>query len=238
MRDASAEDGRRVPRRFYSVSESAIENFASSNAACKTPKTKSSYRTVSFPQFLAARLKALQRSELAQRFRFGQDWQGEDWIFVQDNGKMMSYSTPYEAFQDAIRRYNDEKAAEDQLPLIPFHGLRHTSATLMIASRQDEKNRVKQTRPRANLDHDEHLCPRLAGKRPQSNGHYRKSTLKRGMSAKKSRSSSQIVAKWLFGTGSRFKAKRKSLDFQGFFMELLGGFEPPTSSLPRMRSTY
>lgn len=188
---------------------------------CKTPKTKSSYRTVSFPQFLAARLKALQRSELAQRFRFGQDWQGEDWIFVQDNGKMMSYSTPYEAFQDAIRRYNDGKAAEDQLPLIPFHGLRHTSATLMIASRQDEKNRVKQTRPRANLDHDEHLCPRLAGKRPQSSGHYRKSTLKRGMSAKKSRSSSQIVAKWLFGTGSRFKAKRKSLDFQGFFCIIL-----------------
>lgn len=106
---------------------------------CKTPKTKSSYRTISFPQFLAARLKALQRSELEQRFRFGQDWQGEDWIFIQDNGKMMSYSTPYEAFQDAIRRYNDGKAAEDQLPLIPFHGLKHTSATLMIASRQDVK---------------------------------------------------------------------------------------------------
>lgn len=106
---------------------------------CKTPKTKSSYRTVSFPQFLAARLKALQRSELEQRFQFGQDWQGEDWIFIQDNGRMMSYSTPYEAFQDAIRRYNDGKSAEDQLPLIPFHGLRHTSATLMIASRQDVK---------------------------------------------------------------------------------------------------
>ena len=106
---------------------------------CKTPKTKSSYRTVSFPQFLAVRLKALQRSELEQRFRFGQDWQGEDWIFIQDNGKMMSYSTPYEAFQDAIRRYNNGKAAGDQLPLIPFHGLRHTSATLLIASRQDVK---------------------------------------------------------------------------------------------------
>ena len=106
---------------------------------CKTPKTKSSYRTVSFPQFLAARLKALQRSELEQRFQFGQDWQGEDWIFIQDNGKMMNYSTPYEAFQDAIRRYNNGKTPEQQLPLIPFHGLRHTSATLLIASRQDIK---------------------------------------------------------------------------------------------------
>lgn len=52
---------------------------------------------------------------------------------------MMSYSTPYEAFQDAIRRYNDGRAPEQQLPLIPFHGLRHTSATLLIASRQDVK---------------------------------------------------------------------------------------------------
>ena len=34
------------------------------------------------------------------------------------------------------------------------------------------------------------------------------------------------------------KAKKslKSMDFRD--VELLGGFEPPTSSLPRMRSTY
>ena len=106
---------------------------------CKTPKTKSYYRSVSFPRFLAARLKALQLAELQQRFQFGQDWQGNDWVFIQENGKMMSYSTPYESFQDAIRRYNDGRVPEQQLPLIPFHGLRHTSATLLIASRQDVK---------------------------------------------------------------------------------------------------
>ena len=40
-------------------------------------------------------------------------------------------------------------------------------------------------------------------------------------------------------TVSAEKAKKspKSCDF-GDFLELLGGFEPPTSSLPRMRSTY
>lgn len=92
---------------------------------CKTPKTKPSYRSVSFPHFLAPHLKALQLAELQQRFQFGQDWQGEDWIFSQDSGKMMNYSTPYEAFQDAIRRYNNGKAPEQQLPLILFHGLRH-----------------------------------------------------------------------------------------------------------------
>ena len=106
---------------------------------CKAPKTKTSYRTVSFPHFLANRLKALQIAELERRFQFGKDWQGEDWIFIQDNGRMMSYSTPYEALQDAIKRYNDGRKPSDQLPAIPFHGLRHTSATLLIASQQDIK---------------------------------------------------------------------------------------------------
>ena len=52
---------------------------------------------------------------------------------------MMSYSTPYQALQDTINRYNKDRPAEEQLPLIPFHGLRHTSATLLIASQQDVK---------------------------------------------------------------------------------------------------
>ena len=40
----------------------------------------------------------------------------------------------------------------------------------------------------------------------------------------------------LFGS----KNKGKSSEIRRFrsFLELLGGFEPPTSSLPRMRSTY
>lgn len=106
---------------------------------CKAPKTKTSHRTVSFPHFLAARLEALRISEYERRFQFGRDWQGEDWIFIQDNGRMMSYSTPYETLQDTIKRYNEGHEPSEQLPAIPFHGLRHTSATLLIASQQDIK---------------------------------------------------------------------------------------------------
>ena len=39
--------------------------------------------------------------------------------------------------QDIISRYNVDKSEDKQLPHIPFHGLRHTSATLLIASKQD-----------------------------------------------------------------------------------------------------
>lgn len=50
---------------------------------------------------------------------------------------MMNYSTPYAALQDAIDRYNQGRQECEQLPKIPFHGIRHTSATLLIASHQD-----------------------------------------------------------------------------------------------------
>lgn len=103
----------------------------------KAPKTKNSRRTVSIPHFLTQRLRELRRERLKYRLSVGDYWQGAEWVFVQDNGKQMSYSTPYSAFHDTIIRYNENKKPDDQLPLIPFHGLRHTSATLLIASKQD-----------------------------------------------------------------------------------------------------
>lgn len=103
----------------------------------KEPKTKTSRRTVSIPHFLTQRIKALKVDRVKYRLSLGDYWQGAEWIFIQDNGKQMSYSTPYSAFQDTIARYNTGKKADKQLPPIPFHGLRHTSATLLIAGKQD-----------------------------------------------------------------------------------------------------
>ena len=103
----------------------------------KAPKTKNSRRVVSIPHFLAQRLKALKSARIKYRWELGDYWQGAEWVFIQDNGKQMSYSTPYSAFQDTIDRYNAGKPVADHLPAIPFHGLRHTSATLLIAGKQD-----------------------------------------------------------------------------------------------------
>lgn len=103
----------------------------------KAPKTKNSRRVVSIPHFLTQRLRALQKARIRYRLELGDYWQGAEWVFIQDNGKQMSYSTPYSAFQDAISRYNSGRPVADHLPSIPFHGLRHTSATLLIAGKQD-----------------------------------------------------------------------------------------------------
>lgn len=103
----------------------------------KPPKTKTSRRVVSIPHFLTQRLRALRAERSRYRLSLGDYWKGANWIFIQADGKQMSYSTPYSAFQDTLARYNAGRPVADQLPAIPFHGLRHTSATLLIASKQD-----------------------------------------------------------------------------------------------------
>ena len=106
---------------------------------CKKPKTKMSTRTITIPHDLTLRILELKQSREQLKADLADFWQGGDWIFVQDNGQMMNYSTPYQALQDALRRYNTERPPEDQLPMIPFHGLRHTAATLLIAAGVDVK---------------------------------------------------------------------------------------------------
>lgn len=104
----------------------------------KCPKTKTSNRTVSIPSFLTRRLKAMKISRLAYRLSLGDYWQGADWVFIQDNGRQMNYSTPNQTMVKLLKRYNDTH--DNTLPLIPFHGLRHTSATLLIAAKQDVRS--------------------------------------------------------------------------------------------------
>ena len=92
---------------------------------CKAPKTKNSRREVSIPRFLTDRLCNLMVEQTKTKESLGAYWKGNNWLFTQSDGSMMSYSTPYATFQDAIDRYNANKEPSDQLPHIPFHGLRH-----------------------------------------------------------------------------------------------------------------
>ena len=105
----------------------------------KEPKTKNSKRVVAIPSWLIQRIRAMKVERTKYRIYVGDYWQGAEWLFIQDNGKQMSYYTPYTAFRDTINRYNKDKKPNQKLPLISFHGLRHTSATLLIAGKQDAK---------------------------------------------------------------------------------------------------
>lgn len=105
----------------------------------KEPKTKNSRRVVSIPGWLTRRIRVMKLERSKYRLTIGDYWEGANWLFIQDNGKQMSYYTPYSAFSDTIVRYNKDKEPSQKLPQIPFHGLRHTSATLLIAGKQDVK---------------------------------------------------------------------------------------------------
>ena len=103
----------------------------------KVPKTRNSYRLISIPRSITQQLQQWKLEQARYRLKVGAYWEGDNWIFTQDNGKMMSYYTPYSALQDILTHYNADKAEEDKLPMIPFHGLQHTKATLQIAAGTD-----------------------------------------------------------------------------------------------------
>lgn len=101
----------------------------------KCPKTKAGNRVITIPAFLTERIRKMETERKTYIKALGDRWEGADWLFIQENGKQMCYFTPGQTLKKIINRYNS--AHEDQIPLIPFHGLRHTSATLMAASMVD-----------------------------------------------------------------------------------------------------
>lgn len=112
----------------------------------KSPKNKSSVREIVIPEFITDMLKKYKIEQMKLKVNLGDQWQGcegKNWqennsIFIQWNGKQMNISTPYQTFKDIIHKYND--TVEDnslKLPNIPLHGLRHTSATLLISDNID-----------------------------------------------------------------------------------------------------
>ena len=101
----------------------------------KRPKNKTSVRTISVPGPVMALIRDYQRQQYRYRLSVGSYWEGDNYIFIQDNGRQMYPSTPYGVFKDIIHRYN--RTATVPLPDIPLHGLRHTSATLLISQNID-----------------------------------------------------------------------------------------------------
>ncbi|MGM9571948.1 MAG: site-specific integrase, partial [bacterium] len=88
-------------------------------------KTETSEREISFPEFLIPLLKRHKTEQLKQQFACGENWHKSDRLFTTWNGKPMHPSTPSNWFDKFLKKKG--------LPNIPFHGLRHTSATLLIA---------------------------------------------------------------------------------------------------------
>lgn len=110
------------------------------------PKNKTSVRVISVPTEIMSLLKQLQLEQKAKRLQLGSKWVDANFVFVQWNGEQINYYTPSHWFRKHLQRYNEalmssdlSQAEKDKrfLPNITFHGLRHTSATLLISQHVD-----------------------------------------------------------------------------------------------------
>ena len=78
-----------------------------------------------------------QREQYRLRLSLGSYWKGNNYVFIQADGKQMYPSTPYSVFKDVIHRHNQMASDAELLPDIPLHGsgihpLRYLSARTWI----------------------------------------------------------------------------------------------------------
>ena len=103
--------------------------LADTGVFTKVPKTESSIREVAIPDFVISLLEEYKLWYEEQKSLYGELWIDSNRLFVQADGRPMHPSTISKWFV----KYVDQIG----LPVINFHGLRHTNATLLIAQNID-----------------------------------------------------------------------------------------------------
>lgn len=94
-----------------------------------TTKTESSKRVIKIPVAASDVMKEHKAEQMKMRFKLGDKWIDSKKVFTQWNGKAIHPDTITGWFQKFIKKNN--------LPPIHLHSLRHTNATLLIASGAD-----------------------------------------------------------------------------------------------------
>ena len=103
--------------------------LADTGVFTKVPKTESSIREIAIPDFVISLLEEYKLWYEEQNSLYGELWINSNRLFVQADGKPMHPSTISKWFVKFIGQIG--------LPVINFHGLRHTNATLLIAQNID-----------------------------------------------------------------------------------------------------
>ncbi|MDF2865896.1 MAG: integrase family protein [Clostridia bacterium] len=92
----------------------------------KETKTESSNRNIYVAPTTLNTLKKYEKEQLTLRLKLGSKWESSNKIFTTDFGGKMHPNTPSAILSKILKKHN--------LPYINFHGLRHTSISLQIAS--------------------------------------------------------------------------------------------------------
>lgn len=81
------------------ISISKSVGKAETGVEYKKPKTKTSIRTVTFPEQIIPLLKQYRTEYNLLRLRLGSAWKGDGNLFIRDDGQLMGRSTPYQFFK-------------------------------------------------------------------------------------------------------------------------------------------
>lgn len=95
------------------------------------PKTFKSRRSIKLPDFIFDLFKAYRVWQIEERMKIGDRWNDHDYIFTRWNGEPMSL--------DTIGSYMKKFTDKHELKPIHIHSLRHTNASILIASGVDLK---------------------------------------------------------------------------------------------------
>ena len=98
----------------------------------KEPKTTGSVRTLFITGKVLQLLNEYHEEEMKKKEELAGIWDPTGWVFTQWNGMVINPGTVTHWWIKFIRKHN--------LPHIPFHGLRHLSATILIAQGVPLKN--------------------------------------------------------------------------------------------------
>lgn len=113
---------------IVSINKSS-QYLASTGVYTKPPKTPSSFRHISIPDSVIEILEEYKIWYDGQKELCGEFWHESNRLFVQDDGKPMHPST--------ISKWFVKYIGQIGLPVINFHGLRHTNATFLISQNID-----------------------------------------------------------------------------------------------------
>ncbi|MBR6577542.1 MAG: tyrosine-type recombinase/integrase [Clostridia bacterium] len=97
----------------------------------KAPKSQCSIRTMAIPEHLCNTLREYQAYQDCHASFLGTAWKNLGYIFTEEDGYVMNPHTPTKQFSKFLKRHN--------IRHLKFHGLRHTSATMLLANGCDIK---------------------------------------------------------------------------------------------------
>src|SRR3954471_624362 len=121
------------------------------------PKTRRSQRTLALPMPLVAELHRHKAAQLGERMLAGSEWNDEDLVFAQANGRPIDKKADYDAWTALL-----DKAGVRHVRL---HDGRHTAATLLLTENVHPRvvmELLGHSQIRTTLDIYTHVMPALA----------------------------------------------------------------------------